>query len=397
MEEAVYIEKFIIENVKGFKEKNEFIFQDENEPFKQWTVILGNNGTGKTTILRWIASLELNKNQGFLGEVPATLLEKVADVIVCDILGRWELKTKNGFISISNWFEYDFKLVENLKIYGYGVTRSIGKNGLSEEKEKLNAENLFFPESKLTDFEEWILELRLATFSEEEKVAASAKRRLELIKKLILSEVFPEISDFKFKTNEKLKSSVVFISDGNELKTGDLGYGYQSSLAWILDFCKKMFERYPESENPLAEAAVLLIDEIDLHLHPKWQRNLIKNLSKLFPKTQFIVTTHSPLIIQSIENINLYILRKNEEGIKAERVNYKNFVGWDVEEILAELLEMEDDTHSEEYQNLMEGFGKALDENDKLAAEKAYNRLLEILNPKSVKRKLLALQLSQVV
>ena len=72
------------------------------------------------------------------------------------------------------------------------------------------------------------------------------------------------------------------------------GFGYQTTLTWLVDFCKRMFELYPDADNPLHGEAVVLVDEIDLHLHPKWQRDLVPTLSKIFPNVQFIVTTHSP-------------------------------------------------------------------------------------------------------
>ena len=76
-----------------------------------------------------------------------------------------------------------------------------------------------------------------------------------------------------------------------------LSLGYQTTLAWIrltLASGGSMIG-YPESSNPLAEPAIVLIDEIDLHLHPRWQRQIVKYLTQHFPQTQFIATAHSPL------------------------------------------------------------------------------------------------------
>ena len=113
-------------------------------------------------------------------------------------------------------------------------------------------------------------------------------------------------------------------------------------LAWVFDFCKRMYDRYPNSENPLAEPAVVLIDEIDLHLHPKWQRGLIKALSDTFPNIQFIVSTHSPIIIQSLSNVNLYVLNHQEDGsVKAKRIIGRNREGYQMEEILQETMDVE--------------------------------------------------------
>lgn len=92
--------------------------------------------------------------------------------------------------------------------------------------------------------------------------------------------------------------------------------GYRTSIAWIVDFAMRLYERYPDSEKPLHEPAVCLVDEIDLHLHPRWQRQLIDFLSDQFPRTQFIVTAHSPLVVQAAEGADakIVVLRYDEDG-----------------------------------------------------------------------------------
>jgi predicted ATP-binding protein involved in virulence len=71
-------------------------------------------------------------------------------------------------------------------------------------------------------------------------------------------------------------------------------------IAWTVDLASRLFASYPESQNPLAEPAVVLVDEVDLHLHPKWQRELRSHLTERFPGTQFVVTAHSPLVVQDL-------------------------------------------------------------------------------------------------
>ena len=75
-----------------------------------------------------------------------------------------------------------------------------------------------------------------------------------------------------------------------------LSLGYQTTTAWILISRREMFVRYPDSKRPLEENAVVLVDEIDLHLHPRWQRKLFRQLETHFPNVQFVVTAHGPLV-----------------------------------------------------------------------------------------------------
>jgi predicted ATP-binding protein involved in virulence len=91
-----------------------------------------------------------------------------------------------------------------------------------------------------------------------------------------------------------------------------LSLGYRTMIAWVVDLARRLFKRYSESDNPLAEPAVCLVDEIDLHLHPKWQRKIIDFLSERFPNTQFIVTAHSPLVVQAAQDANVALLKRVE-------------------------------------------------------------------------------------
>jgi predicted ATP-binding protein involved in virulence len=88
-----------------------------------------------------------------------------------------------------------------------------------------------------------------------------------------------------------------------------LSLGYQTVSAWTIDIAWRLFEKYPDSVNPLSEPAIVLVDEIDLHLHPKWQREIRNELSKHFPNVQFIATAHSPLMAQTYLDANLAVIK----------------------------------------------------------------------------------------
>ncbi len=112
-----------------------------------------------------------------------------------------------------------------------------------------------------------------------------------------------------------------------------LSLGYRTLIAWMVDLASRLFERYPDSPNPLAEPAVVLVDEIDLHLHPKWQRQLIGYLTERFPNTQFIVTAHSPLVVQSATDANIVVLRREGDHVVIDN-DVESIRGWRVDQIL---------------------------------------------------------------
>ena len=154
-----------------------------------------------------------------------------------------------------------------------------------------------------------------------------------------------------------------------------LSLGYRTTTGWVVDLAWRLCNRYPNSPDPLSEPAVVLIDEIDLHLHPLWQRRIIKDLSSLFPATQFIATSHSPLIVQVAEDANLILLEKQEGQVKIR--NYPNESrNLRVDQILTRLLFRVPSSRSPSIQSLLDERAKLLGKMDR--TEKEENRLRDI-------------------
>ncbi|WP_342323150.1 AAA family ATPase [Kosakonia sp. BYX6] len=101
----------------------------------------------------------------------------------------------------------------------------------------------------------------------------------------------------------------------HQLKIEQLSDGYRTTLAMVMDIAARLAEANPFSTNPLESEGIILIDEVDLHLHPEWQREFLPRLVDVFPNLQFIVSTHSPFILQSVkegELIDLDQINANE-------------------------------------------------------------------------------------
>lgn len=106
---------------------------------------------------------------------------------------------------------------------------------------------------------------------------------------------------------------------GDELNVTQLSDGEKCLLALAGDLARRLAIANPDRNyNPLDGSGVVLIDEIELHLHPKWQRAIIPNLKKTFPNCQFIITTHSPQVISDLKWVHL--LRSTSEGIVIQRI-----------------------------------------------------------------------------
>ena len=101
--------------------------------------------------------------------------------------------------------------------------------------------------------------------------------------------------------------------DAVTLPVRQLSDGERGLLAMVLDLTRRLAQANPEMNDPAAEAeAVVLIDEIELHLHPEWQRRIVNNLIETFPKCQFIATTHSPQVIGEVEHDRIHIINDGE-------------------------------------------------------------------------------------
>jgi predicted ATP-binding protein involved in virulence len=96
------------------------------------------------------------------------------------------------------------------------------------------------------------------------------------------------------------------------LELDQLSDGYRNLLAVVLDFARRLAQANPGWENPLKAPGILLIDEIELHLHPHWQQTVIPSLTEVFPNTQLILTTHSPQILTTVRSRSILILRDQQ-------------------------------------------------------------------------------------
>lgn len=414
--ETPYFKSLTISEWKCFGERAFFDFTGKEGLPSQWTVILGDNNTGKTTLLRILAEFEtmlLDNNTKNPSNNPA--LRFPQKMYMPKFLHNNTLYDSQSTFSLSAdlWIKGKSLTLncekpkiekgltmgmvaapemQNFKVHGYGVTRRSGNKAIEGKFRLENSATLFDSEKSLINVNEWLLQIDFAV----KNGAKGAKNRNRLIKKALFDGVLPDIQDYRVLTDEKLNSYVEFRTANNWVTLNDIGYGYQASLAWIADFMKCMFERYPDSKNPLAEPAILLVDEIDLHLHPAWQRKIIKYLTNIFERTQFIVTTHSPILVQSVEEVNLIVLKKHKGLIHIEQPKIPSLRGWTIEEILSEFMELDGHVMSQQYIYFLNSFDKALDEGAYNKAKDAYQELSKILHPQSHQHKLLRLQLNQI-
>lgn len=412
--DGVYFKEVEITDVKCFKGTHKISFAKPNGEPQQWNVILGNNNTGKTTILKVLASLEPKQNiqedKKYIG--PTHIINSEINNTYkiqahLGLVNNWGFnanKSKTdeneyGFYAIvSRSFDEDeneFDFISKSYFVGYGISRKISETSLSSnDSEKDNLKGIFQDDVRYTNPEEWLLQLALTANNGNQ----NSEKLYNKVHEILTSDLLPDVKDIKLKyetRNNSVQNYALFHTDYGQVRLRELGYGYQSTMVWVVDLAKKMFERFYKLENPLHGAAICLVDEIDLHLHPDWQRKIIKYLSGVFPNVQFIVTAHSPLIVQSAEDVNLIILEKDKENTHI-RQEFGTFQGWTVEEILQDLMGLGEKTLSDTYLNFLKQFETGIDEENYEKAKSAFDELNKILHPTSSQRKLLKLQLGSI-
>lgn len=151
-----------------------------------------------------------------------------------------------------------------------------------------------------------------------------------------LDEVLPTFQDFTVRRNP-LRMEVKKV--GKRLTVNQLSGGEKCLIALIGDLARRMAIANPARKQPLEGEAIVLIDEIELHLHPKWQQMVVSKLPVVFPNVQFIISTHSPHVITHVKPENLYLLKQSGEGLTAERPIES--YGKNVDRILEDLMGLE--------------------------------------------------------
>jgi energy-coupling factor transporter ATP-binding protein EcfA2 len=149
-------------------------------------------------------------------------------------------------------------------------------------------------EVELREFMHW--------FRTQEKLgAANEPRRLKVLEALrsVVGELVLEFSNLRIQEQPRL--GFVVDKRGHSFYLHQLSDGERGLLALVFDLTRRLAIANPDSDNPIAEGvALVLIDEIELHLHPKWQRDVLQRLRDIFKACQFVVTTHSPLVLGEV-------------------------------------------------------------------------------------------------
>lgn len=184
------------------------------------------------------------------------------------------------------------------------LSYSITKSKTAGRKSAAYAEALVRRPMYVAQFAEW-----MRVQEELAKEDSTAKRHLQVLRSAV-DRFLPTYENLRPADEANEKSSHLMVNQGKiELDVEQLSDGERGVLALVLDLARRLSQANPSLDDPLSEGhAVVLIDELDLHLHPKWQRQIVHNLTRTFPQCQFIATTHSPQVIGEVPHERIHIM-----------------------------------------------------------------------------------------
>jgi len=375
----MYIHKVILEDVKAFTAlelRFDRIDQFGNKDYAGWNVITGDNAAGKTTILKAIALALVGPDvsralqpsfSGWIkeGSGDATIAVQIsgadedtftsgrrplepfyaeialerrgADVYA--VPGNKYVKKKksaaNGPWAIGQgaWFAVAYGPFRRL----YG-TSTEAMRLMSAPGKPPRFATLFKEDATLGEGQNWLRELQFKSLEQKEKERGVLEHVLDLLDSDFLRHGLRV---------ERVDSEGLWLKgeDGIVLPLSDMSDGYRSSLALLIDILRHLSEVFPalpltvkgdDGRPYVPHGGVVLIDEVDAHLHPEWQRQLGFWLKKHFPKIQFIVTSHSAFVCQAADDLGVYYL-SGDADVGANRVTeneWKKIVAGTADDVL---------------------------------------------------------------
>lgn len=421
----MYLSSFRIENIKAFADTTIAFPADAEGSRAGWNVILGENGSGKSTLLQAMAlalvgptvgseHLRLAERELWVrrGTGHGTLTANIAATqwdrapgrrvrltpYTARIFVTGNRKSKVGALTLSaNTVMLDPSTTDQMErgpystgngwfSVGYGPFRRLEGSSTKDPKSLTEGmvqrhASLFRESVALTSCEPWLQSLYIASIDAKQNTKEQVKlARLHLAS---VGDLLESVLPGGVRLTEVTSEVVTFVdAAGVDVKLTQLSDGYRSFLSLIIDLLRQVMEanQWGNVSGPRGNAhvdteGVVFIDEADAHLHPAWQKRLGEDLCRVFPKIQFIVSSHSPFVAQAARPNGLFLLKRRNGEIKVECPEI-SVEGWKAEQILLSPLFGLTSTRDIDTDKLMQERVDLLGLNPRTVAQEA--RLVEV-------------------
>ncbi len=199
-----------------------------------------------------------------------------------------------------------------------------------------------------------------------------------------IERMMPNVQQPRIETSP-LRFVVTFVpeqGDPEDLEINQLSGGYRIVLALVADLARRMALGNPHLEDPLESEAIVLIDEVDLHLHPSWQQRVLPDLMQTFPNTQFIVSTHSPQVLTTVKPEHVVELHREGSNIVACSASAPTY-GAQAGDVLSAVMKVDERPIGNEFVTVLEKYMRLVDDDLGESEEgKSLRKELENLSPR---------------
>lgn len=381
-----------IENINGIKSLSIPLHRYMN-------LICGPNGIGKSTILDSIAATFSHGSQAAIkrhansegGKITVITSSEIEPELISSVsVDGFHPNIDSNIAGAYTLSKYIFSL-KTTRTFSYRALESISKDPVRDDGTSFTAAQTGL---QLFDTKNWFVN-RFMFFPHKGSLNGAQIANFELAK-----ECFSVLNpDFTFHTVDASTNEILINTPTGILYYEYLSSGFKSCLSIMFGLFKEIEYRFPGVKAGEMEA-IVLIDEIDLHLHPAWQATIASALQKIFASIQFIASTHSPHVIQNSEPNTVIALEAIEAHDGAVQVRElaataKSFKGWTIEEVLEDVMGMPD-TRTAFFNEISDDFGDAIDSENIERAKALYEEIDTLLHPNNPYRKIARLQLASL-
>ena len=279
-----------------------------------------------------------------------------------------------------------YRRIEYKKIDGMRREQTV-----TEQRKKYHAEGFKNIEGgSLPDVKQWMIN---RYFETEKEWAEVYKRNWEWIINN-LENLSPSNCILKFK-NIKRDLEPMFTLQGIDCYLEEVSAGFQAVLSLVFAIVEWIEGTNDEAHAYIPNATgTVIIDELDVHLHPEWQLTIRKSLATIFPKLQFIITTHSPHLITSAEAGELIVLPKLSRNVCVEPTT-KRYSGWNTDEVLEEIMGVSN-LENKEYSTLINQAMDYYEARNIIALRESITKLENIVHPSNTILHVMKVKLAQL-